>query len=72
MNPIRSRLTALGHDMPDTPPPAVASYLPCVEAGGFVFVSGQLPLQAGEPIAKGPGPSTLLVDQAKAAAASPH
>lgn len=38
---IDDRLAALGIDLPDAPAP-VANYVPFVESGGLVFVSGQI------------------------------
>lgn len=64
---LRARLTALQLTLP--PPPApVASYLPGVQAGDMVFVSGQLPMKEGQLLASGPVPSTVGIEQAQAAA----
>ena len=41
-----ARLRELGITLPE-PPAAVASYVPAVRHGGFVFVSGQVPLRDG-------------------------
>jgi enamine deaminase RidA (YjgF/YER057c/UK114 family) len=45
--PISRRLAELGIDLP-TPAAAVANYVPFVISGNLVFVSGQLPLEAGK------------------------
>lgn len=42
---IVDRLAALGITLP-APAAPVASYLPAVEAGGFLYISGQLPFRA--------------------------
>ena len=49
---IKTRLAELGVALPQTQPP-VANYLPFVVAGGLVYVSGQLPMENGAPIARG-------------------
>ena len=43
------RLAELGLELPPTSPP-VATYVPVTVAGGFAFVSGQVPLEAGAPM----------------------
>lgn len=40
------RLAALGITLP-APPAAVAAYVPCVTAGGWMWVSGQVPIRDG-------------------------
>lgn len=40
---VEERLNQLDVVLPPTPKP-VAAYLPAVEAGGFIYVSGQIPL----------------------------
>jgi enamine deaminase RidA (YjgF/YER057c/UK114 family) len=44
---IDARLQELGLQLP-TPPAPVASYVAAVESCGLLFVSGQLPLKAGQ------------------------
>ncbi len=44
---VEARLKALAIDLPD-PPAAVGAYVPYVITGHLVFVSGQLPVEAGE------------------------
>jgi enamine deaminase RidA (YjgF/YER057c/UK114 family) len=46
------RLAALGLTLPPVVPP-VAAYVPAVRAGGFVYVSGQLPVVDGKLLAVG-------------------
>jgi enamine deaminase RidA (YjgF/YER057c/UK114 family) len=43
----RERLAELGLDLPAVVPP-VAAYVPAVQAGSFVYTSGQLPMVKGE------------------------
>lgn len=47
MNDIEARLENLGLVLP-APAAPVASYVPAVEAGGMLFISGQLPFIDGE------------------------
>ena len=42
---ISARLAELGIDLPEPAAP-VASYVPAVEAGGLLYISGQLPFRA--------------------------
>lgn len=44
---IEQRLQELGIELPPPPAPA-ANYLPWVEHGGLVYVSGQLPMAGGK------------------------
>ena len=44
---IESRIAALGLALP-TPAAPVASYVPAVEAGGLLHISGQLPFDDGQ------------------------
>jgi enamine deaminase RidA (YjgF/YER057c/UK114 family) len=44
---IEKRLQELGIDLPAPAPPA-ASYIPTVQTGNLLFVSGQLPLRNGK------------------------
>jgi enamine deaminase RidA (YjgF/YER057c/UK114 family) len=46
MSQIEQRLAELGITLPDVAPP-VAAYVPAVQAGAFVYTSGQLPFVAG-------------------------
>jgi enamine deaminase RidA (YjgF/YER057c/UK114 family) len=46
------RLAALGLTLPPVVPP-VAAYVPAVRTGGFVYVSGQLPVVDGKLLAAG-------------------
>jgi enamine deaminase RidA (YjgF/YER057c/UK114 family) len=46
------RLRELGLVLPPAPAP-VGAYVPCVRTGDLLFVSGQLPMRGGRPIATG-------------------
>jgi enamine deaminase RidA (YjgF/YER057c/UK114 family) len=58
-----ARLAELGIQLP-TPPSPVAAYIPSVRAGNLVFVSGQVPLVDGKPLATGRVPSEVDLDLA--------
>ncbi|MGE5546808.1 MAG: RidA family protein [Solirubrobacterales bacterium] len=49
---IDARLKELGLELPPAAP-AVANYVPFVVSGNLVFVSGQLPMEAGKPAVLG-------------------
>ena len=44
---VMQRLERLGIELPKAAAP-VAAYVPCVEAGGLLYVSGQLPFENGQ------------------------
>lgn len=67
-NALEARLASLGLRLPEGARP-VAAYVPAVRVGNLVFISGQLPLTAGQLLATGPVPSQVTVDQAQEAAA---
>ena len=67
MNTISKRLAELGLTLPKAPKP-VAAYVPAVKTGNLVYISGQVPFQDGELLAKGPIPSAVSIDQAREAA----
>ena len=52
MGAVEDRLAELGLSVPDVVKP-VASYVPAVRGGTFVYTSGQLPMRAGELMATG-------------------
>ncbi|MCW4352701.1 RidA family protein [Hoyosella sp. YIM 151337] len=58
------RLSDLGLTLPPVVPP-VAAYVPAVQAGEFVYTSGQLPLVAGELPATGKVGGAVTPEQAK-------
>jgi enamine deaminase RidA (YjgF/YER057c/UK114 family) len=47
MSAVEDRLAELGLSVPDVAKP-VASYVPAVTSGSYVYTSGQLPMRAGE------------------------
>lgn len=49
---FQQQLSQLGLTLPP-PPKAVADYVPWVESGDLLYISGQLPLQAGALLATG-------------------
>ena len=66
MADLISRLQRLGLTLPDAPKP-VASYVPAVSvhSGNLVFVSGQIPLRDGKPIATGTVPEPVSIERAQ-------
>jgi enamine deaminase RidA (YjgF/YER057c/UK114 family) len=64
---IEERLRALGIDLPVAPRP-VASYVPAVEAGSLLFVSGQLPFRDGALLHIGRVPDQVPLEAAQEAA----
>ncbi|USN99169.1 MAG: RidA family protein [Phycisphaeraceae bacterium] len=61
------RLAALGLTLPPPPKP-VAAYVPWVRTGRLVFISGQIPVQAGALMASGCIPDPVPVELAVACA----
>lgn len=64
---VHARLNELGIQLPPAPKP-VAAYVPAVRSGNLIFISGQIPMSGGTLMCKGPVPSAVSLDQAKAAA----
>ncbi len=64
---IRQRLNSLGYELPGTSA-AVAKYVPALQSGSYIFVSGQLCTKDGQLIAEGPVPSRTTAEEAQAAA----
>lgn len=60
---IRDRLAALGLELPPIPKP-LASYVPAVRSGSGLFVSGQVPLVKGSPVATGTVPGEVSEETA--------
>lgn len=58
---IEAKLTELGITLPEPAAP-VASYVPTVEAGGMLYVSGQLPFVDGKVITGKVGDARSLAD----------
>lgn len=65
---VKTKLAALGWDLPQPSKP-VACYVPVVQTGNLLLVSGQLPMRDGNLIATGAVPSAVSVEQAVNAAA---
>lgn len=65
MADAETRLQRLGLTLPDAVAP-VANYVPCmpVHSGTLLFVSGQVPLRDGKPIATGRVPDDVDVETA--------
>ena len=67
MSVIEENLKQLGIVLPAAPKP-VAAYVPCVEAGGLVYVSGQLPSRDGNVVYCGSVPAAMDISTAREAA----
>lgn len=52
MSPVAERLAELGLTIPEVAKP-VASYIPAVQSGSYVYTSGQLPMRDGQLITTG-------------------
>ncbi|MDG4815891.1 MULTISPECIES: RidA family protein [unclassified Micromonospora] len=63
-NGPHAKLAELGLTLPDVVPP-VASYVPAVQSGQHVFVSGQLPMADGKLLATGKVGAGVSAEQAK-------
>ncbi len=58
-----TRLAELGIELP--PPPAPAGlYSPAVRSGNLLFISGQIPLRDGQPMARGKCGAEVTVEEA--------
>ncbi|GIF65166.1 LysR family transcriptional regulator [Asanoa ishikariensis] len=58
------RLAELGLTLPEVVPP-VAAYVPAVQSGAYVYVSGQLPISGGELLATGKVGAEVTAEQAR-------
>lgn len=67
MSHAEAALANLGIVLP-TPAKPVASYVPTRQAGGLLYVSGQLPFDRGELMAKGIVPTQVPLERAQACA----
>jgi enamine deaminase RidA (YjgF/YER057c/UK114 family) len=63
-NGPHGKLAELGLSLPDVVPP-VASYVPAVQSGQYVYVSGQLPLLDGKLMATGKVGAGVSAEQAR-------
>jgi enamine deaminase RidA (YjgF/YER057c/UK114 family) len=68
MTDARARLTELGLKLPTVTPP-VAAYIPAVQTGNHVYVSGQIPMVDGQVAATGKVGAEVSPEQAKELAA---
>ncbi len=64
MSGPHARLAELGLTLPEAVPP-VAAYVPAVQSGQHVFVSGQLPIADGKLLATGKVGAGVSAEQAK-------
>jgi enamine deaminase RidA (YjgF/YER057c/UK114 family) len=67
MSTPEQRLEDLGIDLPPATAP-LAAYVPAVRTGNLVFVSGQLPLVEGKPVAVGRLGGDVGLEEGQAAA----
>ncbi|RAO15632.1 Protein TCP17 [Micromonospora noduli] len=63
-NGPHAKLAELGLELPEVVPP-VASYVPAVQSGQHVYVSGQLPMAEGKLLATGKVGAGISAEQAK-------
>lgn len=63
---VEARLAAAGHELPEALAP-IAAYVPAVEIGGFLYISGQVSFN-GEGIVTGRLGDTMEVEDGQAAA----
>lgn len=68
MTDVKAKLKSLGWDLPEPAVP-VAAYVPVVQTGDLLIVSGQLPMHNGKLMVTGPVPSEVDKDKARDAAA---
>lgn len=64
MSAVEARLAAIGLTVPDVVPP-VATYVPAVRSGDYVYTSGQLPMVAGSLVGVGKVGIDINPEQAK-------
>ena len=61
---VEEKLIEMGIELP-TPPKPVASYVPIVQTGNLVYLSGQLPIKEGRVMAAGSVPNPCSIENAK-------
>lgn len=64
---FEARLKELGLTLPETPRP-VANFVPAVQVGNLIFVSGQVPTVAGQVLSKGKLGREISIEQGQEAA----
>lgn len=67
MSQVEQRLREAGFEVPSAQP-SIANYVPALEAGGMLYVSGQLPIAAGQVRYRGRVGIDLDIEQGKLAA----
>jgi enamine deaminase RidA (YjgF/YER057c/UK114 family) len=67
MGAVEDRLAELGLSVPDVAKP-VASYVPALRSGSFVYTSGQLPMRSGELMTTGKVGGAVSAEEAAACA----
>lgn len=67
MSQVEKRLREAGFELP-VAQPSIANYVPALEAGNLLFVSGQLPIAAGQVRYRGRVGVDVSVEEAKLAA----
>jgi enamine deaminase RidA (YjgF/YER057c/UK114 family) len=67
MGAVEDRLAELGLSVPDVAKP-VASYVPAVRTGSYVYTAGQVPLRDGDPVATGKVGAGVSPEEASACA----
>lgn len=67
MSVIEARLKELGFELPEVPKP-VGEYVPAKRVGNFIFVSGQGPIQNGQPVYVGKVGAEIPLEEARKAA----
>src|ERR1700760_4250281 len=67
MPTIHERLESLGIQLPSVAGP-FGAYVPVKRVGNLLYISGQLPMKDGKPLAIGQVPSRAPIEHAKAAA----
>ena len=67
MGAVEDRLAELGLSVPDVATP-VASYIPALRTGSYVYTSGQLPMREGQLITTGKVGDQVSPDEAAACA----
>lgn len=66
MNPL-DKLSELGIELPEPTAP-IASYVPAVLTGNYVFVSGQIPIRDGKLVCEGRIPDDVSIEEGYEAA----
>lgn len=64
MATVEQRLTELGYTLPASSKP-LAAYIPAVQTGNLVFISGQLPMVEGNLVQSGKVGSEVTAERAK-------